>query len=180
MSAALDDVGGLSGLYARYGHQVLRRARVLLGNEDDARDLAQEVFTSLVERPEQFSGRSSWSTFLYSATTHLALRRMRDVGNRRRLVSLFVEPAAKDASSAAPGEDLAVLRDLLQRVPAELATVAVYVYVDELSHDEIAGIVGCSRRTVGNLLARFHEQVRIVSRDRVVPAALLATTGRDA
>jgi len=174
LTSALDAVGGLSGLYARYGHQVLRRARVLLGNEDDARDLAQEIFTSLVERPEQFAGRSSWSTFLYAATTNLALRRMRDVGNRRRLVSLFVEPAAKDRHCAAPGEDLAVLRDLLQRVPADLATVAVYVYVDELSHEEIADIIGCSRRTVGNLIARFHEQVRLVTRGHV-PASLVAT-----
>jgi DNA-directed RNA polymerase specialized sigma24 family protein len=45
-------------------------------------------------------------------------------------------------------------------VPDELQDIAVYYYVDELSHEEIAGIVGVSRRTVGNRLATFHALVK--------------------
>jgi DNA-directed RNA polymerase specialized sigma24 family protein len=40
-------------------------------------------------------------------------------------------------------------------MPEPLALVAVYYYVDELSHAEIARIMGCSSRHVGNLLERL-------------------------
>jgi|GEM_PF-585324 len=164
MNAPLAEPGAIARAYASHGHMVLRRARALLGDEEEARDVTQEVFASLVQRPEQFAGRSAVSTFLYAATTNLALRRMRDRTHRARLVALFVEPQRRDDASGPMGEHLAVLRDVLGRVPQELATVATYVYLDELTHDEVAGLVGCSRRTVGNLLERFHDKVRALLR----------------
>ena len=164
MNAPLAEPGAIARAYASHGHMVLRRARALLGDEEEARDVTQEVFASLVVRPEQFAGRSAVSTFLYAATTNLALRRIRDRANRARLVALFVEPQRKDDHSGPMGEHLAVLRDVLGRVPQELATVATYVYLDELTHDEVAGLLGCSRRTVGNLLERFHDKVRALLR----------------
>ena len=41
-------------------------------------------------------------------------------------------------------------------IGVELLVIAVYYYVDGMSHDEIAGIIGCSRRTVGNRLEALH------------------------
>ena len=52
-------------------------------------------------------------------------------------------------------EELAVLHAELARLPEPLAQVAVYRYVDEMTHDEIARILGCSRRHVGDLLERL-------------------------
>ncbi len=54
------------------------------------------------------------------------------------------------------------MRDLLARMPPELARVAVYHYADEMTHDEIALLLECSRRHVGNLIERLHERVRAV------------------
>jgi RNA polymerase sigma factor (sigma-70 family) len=164
MTGPLAQPGAIAALYASHGHMVLRRARALLHNEAEAQDVTQEIFASLVQRPEQFEGRSAPSTFLYAATTHLALRRMRDRNHRAHLVELFVAPGKRDAHQSAHGETLAVLRDVLGRVPHELAVVATYVYLDEMSHDEISTLLGCSRRTVGNLLQRFHDKVRTVLR----------------
>ncbi len=156
---------GLSDAYARYGHVVVRRARALLGNDDDAEDLCHELFTSLLERPEQYRGAGSLTGFLYAATTHLAPRRLRDRHNRSRLVRLFVMPQAQSRHQKSHGENLAVLRDLLSRIDKDLAIVAAYVYVDELAHHEVAELMGCSRRTVGNLLVRFHEKARALLKD---------------
>jgi len=55
---------------------------------------------------------------------------------------------------------LAAVREVLIRAPTELAQIAVYAYVDEMTHDEIARIVGCSRRQIGNLLERLRAWVR--------------------
>jgi RNA polymerase sigma-70 factor (ECF subfamily) len=134
----------------------LRRATQLLGSDASAREVVQEVFVSLIRDPAQFRGASSIATWLYSATTHLCLNRIRDSDNRARLLAERVAPA--EAQVAPPRvEDQAAARQLLARLPEKLARVAVYAYFDGLTHDEIADVLGCSRRNVGKLLARLAE-----------------------
>ncbi len=138
-------------LYRAHGHHVLRRARRLLGSEEESRDVLQEVFLSLVQSPGQFEQRSSPATWLYSATTHRCLNRIRDRKNRERLLGSAV-PSSDAASPRA--ETTVQAARLLAELPDELAQAAVYYYIDESTHEEIATIMGCSRRHVGDLLAR--------------------------
>jgi RNA polymerase sigma factor (sigma-70 family) len=130
-----------------------------LESEEEAKEVLQEVFTSLLDRPEQYSGRSSLLTWLYSATTHRCLNRIRDRRTRSRLLEANASQLAKTDSDATV-EDRAAVRELLARVPEDLAQVAIYYYFDELTHAEIAHLLDCSRRHVGDLLARFHDQAQ--------------------
>jgi len=144
----------IAALYRSHGASALRRARAILGDEARAQDVLQDTFVSLISRPEQFAGRSAFSTWLYSAVTHRCLNLLRDAGNRARLL-------AEHADAAAPGgpgtglEDLATLRALLVRLPAELGQVAVHYYIDGMSQQEIADVLGCSRRRIGGLLEQL-------------------------
>jgi RNA polymerase sigma-70 factor (ECF subfamily) len=113
-----------------------------------------DVFLSLIERPEQFRGDSSVSTFLYTTITHACLNRLRNQKNRLRLLTENA-PVALPDFKAAPAQRSLELRALLERMPEQLALVAVYYYVDDLSHAEIARVMGCSSRHVGNLLTRL-------------------------
>jgi RNA polymerase sigma-70 factor (ECF subfamily) len=54
-------------------------------------------------------------------------------------------------------EHLVALRELLVLLPDELARAAVYYYLDEMTYDEIAQTMRCSRRHVANLLKRLLE-----------------------
>jgi RNA polymerase sigma factor (sigma-70 family) len=143
-AASFDDV------YRRHAPSVHRRARQLLGNDADAHETVQDLFMSLYERPEQFSGKSTLTTWLYSATTHACLNRIRNRKNRARL--LRDEPAPSEVSSSPSAADLSGLVTLLTRMPPPLGDLAVYYYFDELSYDEIAELLACSRRKVGYLL----------------------------
>ncbi|MBN1610117.1 MAG: hypothetical protein JW940_26055, partial [Polyangiaceae bacterium] len=58
----------LALIYQRYAPIVFRRARQILGSEVDAGEVVQDVFLSLLERPAQYGGRSSITTFLYRMT----------------------------------------------------------------------------------------------------------------
>jgi len=135
---------------------VLRRARAVLGNEEVARDVVQEVFASLVDRPDQFRGESSLTTWLYSATTHGCLNRLR---NQRTRARLLTERPPSPAGGPPLAESAVILKDLFARIPHELAQAAIYYYADEMTHDEIATVLGCSRRHVGNLLERLRTHV---------------------
>ena len=52
-----------------------------------------------------------------------------------------------------------MVQEILARVPEELQDVAVYFFVDELTYDEIARLMGVSKRTVSNRLSSFRELV---------------------
>lgn len=145
----------LGDLYRSHGPAVLRRARQLLGSEEEAHDVLQDVFASLLRRPEQFAGRSSVMTFLYSMTTHSALARLRQRRTQGRL--LRARHAGAEEPSSPGHETLVQLRDWLAALPDELAQVAIYYHLDELTQDEIAEVMGCSRQWVGKLLQRVRE-----------------------
>ena len=154
---SLPDRESVEGLYREHGHVVLRRARALLGDEEEARDVVQEVFMSLLDRPDQFGGRSAFTTWLYSVTTHACLTRLRNRRTRTRL--LLERPPVDGAGQAPSGERTAVLRQWLERLPEHLALVAVYSHVDGMTQQEIADQIGGSRRRVGDLLKQLEEAV---------------------
>lgn len=151
--------GDIEKLYRAYGHCVLRRARQILGNDADANDVLQEIFAGLVARPEQFEGRSSPSTFLYAATTHACLARLRDGANRLRLIDEQVKPWRSELDPRSP-EARVVVRTALAQLPDDEAHAAVYYHLDGMSHAEIAAVLECSARHVGDLLARVTRRLR--------------------
>ncbi|MEQ8984976.1 MAG: helix-turn-helix domain-containing protein, partial [Deltaproteobacteria bacterium] len=53
--------------------------------------------------------------------------------------------------------DRVFLREVMRRVPEDLAQVAVYYYLDQMKQSEIADLLGVSRRTIGNRLEAFRE-----------------------
>jgi RNA polymerase sigma-70 factor (ECF subfamily) len=141
----------IEAVYRQHGHSVLRRARRILGIEEEAMDVLQDVFASLMADPDQLRARPSVTSWLYGATTHLCLNLLRNGRNRERLLATGVLPVAQPEPA---GEDWAAVRQMLARMPEELARVAAYHHFDGMSHAEIAGVLGCSRRTVGNILER--------------------------
>ena len=141
-------------LYRSRGHVVLRRARMLLGNEAEAQDALQEVFASLLRAPD--SVQVDVLGWLYQATTHWCLNLIR----KRRNGARAVEAQPRDELPAPGGaETMAEVRRLLARLPAEVAAAAVYHYVDGMTHTEVAALLGCSRRQIGYLLERAQEYV---------------------
>ena len=144
------DRDAFDGLYRRYAPSAFRRARSMLGSDADAHELVHDVFLGLLERPQQYRGESQMSTFLYSTVTHACLNRIRDRRNRLRLLRERVfGHGPRVVSGEAPAAS-SILRSVLERMPPPLAEVAVYHYMDGLTHEEIATILGCSRRQVGN------------------------------
>jgi RNA polymerase sigma-70 factor (ECF subfamily) len=145
-------------MYRKYGHSVLRRARRILANDDEAGEVLQEIFVDLVARPGQFDGRSAPSTFLYAVTTHACLARLCDRKNRLRLIDEQVRPWTTDVDPRSADATVAIRAELAQ-MSADEARAAVYYHLDGMSHAEIAELLGCSRRHVGNLLERIERRI---------------------
>jgi RNA polymerase sigma-70 factor (ECF subfamily) len=144
-------------LYREYGDLVLRRARRIMGSESDAQEILQELFMSFMQRPQQLEGQRSMIAWLYGATTHLCLNTLRNRNNRVRLLN---ERAPASGAPASNPESALGAQQLVASLPEALAQVAVYYYLDEMTHDEIAEVIGCSRRQVGNLLQKIQQRLQ--------------------
>jgi RNA polymerase sigma factor (sigma-70 family) len=139
-------------LYRDHGHVVLRRARALMRSESEARDVVQDIFLSLLQRPGQLTGVERITAWLYRITTHHCLNALRNQRGRGRLLG-----ALRSSSGAVTSrfEHFTQVRLLLARLPDPLGEVAVYSHVDGMTYDEIAAMMGCSRRQVGYMLERI-------------------------
>src|SRR5690606_883367 len=107
------------------------------------------VFTSERVPPE-----SELTAWLVTATTNYCLNRIRDRSRRRKLLDERVAPAV-ETESGEKAQLIAEVRRLIARADPRQAEAALYVYVEGLSQDEAAELLGVSQRTVSNLLARF-------------------------
>ncbi|MFT3698243.1 MAG: sigma-70 family RNA polymerase sigma factor [Kofleriaceae bacterium] len=145
----------LDKLYREHGHAVLRRARRILRNDEDARDVVQDVYLALC-RDDRFQGKSGIATYLYAAATHACLNRLRDGKNRTRLLEIRT---SRDSTEPATAETTTLATEILHQLNADEAELAVYLFCDELTHDEIADLLGCSRRHVGDLALRLRRRI---------------------
>jgi len=144
----------IAELFERYGPIVYRRALSILRNPQEAEEATQEVFIRALKSQGGFEGRSKVSTWLYSITTNYCLNQLRNQTRRRELWEEHGTAVAGPTISQ-PDDGL-VLQKLLSAADEQEGQAAVYVYIDGMSHQEVAEVLGVSRRTVGNLLDRFN------------------------
>jgi len=143
-------------LYREHGHVVLRRARELLRSDAEAHDACQEIFLDLLQRPGQLASVTRVTAWLYQVTTHHCLNKLRNRRGRRRLLA---ELDPRTEAVPARADQLAQVHALLERLPEPLGEVAVYHHIDGMTYDEIAGLLGCSRRQVGYLMERLRAEI---------------------
>jgi RNA polymerase sigma-70 factor (ECF subfamily) len=150
----LETWDNLEQLYLRHSRSVFRRARELLADDEAARDATHEVFMRVVRAGGKVPGEPTCTGWLHRVTTNLCLNQLRD---RSRQSNLLSSKHVPDTFVQANGESRAAVLEILGRVPAELQEVVVYFFLDELTYDEIARLMGVSRRTVSNRLASFRD-----------------------
>ena len=148
-------------LYRVYGALVLRRARGMLADEQAARDAAHDVFVKVLSALPEFRAEASPVTWLYRATTNHCLNLLR--ARLRRPEHLTGEDEEPQAVEGVSMDERLTLVAVLGRVPESLREIGVYYYLDQMSHEEIAQLLGLSRRTVGNRLVEFHAAARLAA-----------------
>ncbi len=137
---------------------MFRRARTILGDEDEARDVMQEVFVRVLmsdDVPTEPVPRLRW---LYTITTRLSIDRLR----LRRTRPTVSDPAAVEAlvgESTDVADRRAVLQ-VLDRVDADTQAMVIHRYVDGLRLEDVAELAGTTRKTVAKRLEHFAVRAR--------------------
>lgn len=154
----------LEELMAVYWAPLVRWAARRLGDEDTARDLIQETFVQVWQRRSSWASKGSPRAYLFRITRSLLIdeRRKRKVRTRWLLRSRRKEPRLP----ATPAEDLDAARlwDAYQRalakLPARRREAFLLVYVQGLSHAEVAEVMQISTQTVANQIVSALRHLR--------------------
>src|SRR5438105_11412486 len=72
-----DEAGAFEELVERYQHRLVGVMNHLVGNADEAEDLAQEVFLRVYRARKKYRPRSKFTTWLFTIANNLALNCLR-------------------------------------------------------------------------------------------------------
>lgn len=130
--------------YERYGPMVHRRCRALLRDDEEAREVMQDVFVEVARRGEALRVDAP-SSFLYRTATNLCLNRMRS----KRRKPADADTDLLDRIAVAPdAEDKSIARGLLDRIfgreQASTREMAVMHLVDGMTLEQVASETGLS------------------------------------
>ena len=132
-------------LYAQFAPVVYRRARLLLARDADAWDVVQEVFERMLTHGAGFRGEAKPMTWVYRVTTNLALNHLRSRKLREPLLTVVPNEPSTEI-------DQVEARQLLDRWLGKLdereIEVATLLYIDGLTQQEVADVLGLSRKTI--------------------------------
>lgn len=132
-------------LYAQFAPVVYRRARLLLARDADAWDVVQEVFERMLTHGAGFRGEARPMTWVYRVTTNLALNHIRSRKLREPLLTVVPSEPSTEI-------DHVEARQLLDRWLGKLdereIEVATLLYIDGLTQQEVADVLGLSRKTI--------------------------------
>ena len=147
-------------LVTRKTSAVVSLARRIVGNAEDARDVAQMVFLRVWNEIHRYDEKYSFNTWLYRIATNLAIDFLRSSRSRERahgatlhIVREREESSASDATRNAEDAELARLFETVSgRLSEKQKAAFVLREMQDCETREIAEILGCGESTVRNHL----------------------------
>ena len=139
------------------------------GDRTVAEDVTQQIFLKLFTAIRQFRGESEFTTWLYRLVVNACLDERR---RSRRLLSFDTTQttrmtvAMSDVSDRKPQERQYARLEISEAVRKAIAELKpkfrlpiLLKYIEGLSYEEIARVMGCSKGTVASRLNRGHSQL---------------------
>jgi RNA polymerase sigma-70 factor (ECF subfamily) len=169
------DRGGAEELLATYGDRAYRLAIRVTGNAEDAEEVVQDAFVSVIRKIDTFRGESAFGSWLYRIVANAAYQKLRSKRGRDHLPLDEAKPAFDEQGRhVGPGEDwsqraadpsrTAVVRtaltSALDELPPEARTLLMLHDVEGRSNGEVAEALNLSVPAVKSRVHRARLFVR--------------------
>lgn len=156
-----------SEMVLKYRNRVMRVAARMLGNRDEAEDLAQDVFVKVYYSLKSFKGEALFSTWLYRITVNSCLNHRKrrkpeaeiDEG-RDRGESILADTDSNPQALLEEKEVKLLLEKAIQALPQEQRIVLILRDIEGLSYEAIAGSLELELGTVRSRLHRARLEVQ--------------------
>jgi len=172
-----------------YSERIYNYLARMVGDREEALDLAQDTFVRAWESLGRFHGGAAFSTWLYRIATNLAIDAARRKGRRGRVESLDAPVETDDGEAErqladpdrTPDEEVAA-EELRQEVwravgemPPKLRSVLIMYDFQQLSYEEISQALGVPLGTVKSRLFNARKTLRDKLAERLPMEEYLAS-----
>lgn len=171
--AKAGDINAFELLVESYQRRIFNIALRMLGNYDDANDLAQEVLIRIYKAIKSFKEQSSFSTWIYRITTNVCLDEIRKRKNKK-LISLDEEVKVEDGdmkrqfeSDDPTPEELVekhelkkIVNDAVAMLSEEHRIAIILRDMQGLSYEEIAESLKLPEGTVKSRINRARQSLK--------------------
>jgi RNA polymerase sigma-70 factor (ECF subfamily) len=162
------DRAAFAALVVRYQQPVYNAAYRVLGNAEDAADIAQAVFLKVAERLEEYDPRFKFFSWLYRIAINESLNLLRRNGREEPLDEEMDIPGADSANPEWQLGEAQVSRRVqgaLMRMRAEDRVMIALRHFSECSYREIGAILELDEKTVKSRLYEARSRLRGLLQD---------------
>ena len=139
----------------QYGPPLLRKCERMLKNTADAEDIVQSLFMDLIKKHRTDVDLP----YLYRAATNRCLNFLRDKKNRSLLLEREKDHGVAQLPHRTPLDERLITLELLigltRKLDRKSAETLYYYYIDDMGQNEIADLMGTSRKTVGKRIKKI-------------------------
>jgi RNA polymerase sigma-70 factor (ECF subfamily) len=162
------DRSAFAELVSRYQRPVYNAAYRVLGNAEDASDIAQIVFLKMAERLDEYNPRYRFFSWIYRIAMNESLNL-----RRRNVWEEQLDPEANlpDAEKAGPewqanmAQLAARVQKALMKMTIEDRAVLTLRHFSDCSYQEIGFILGLQEKTVKSRLFEARQRLRALLKD---------------
>jgi len=170
-----DEPGAFEQLVENYQHRLVAIMHHLVGNAEEAEDLAQEVFFRIYRARKKYRPRSKFATWLFTIANNLALNSLRS-RQRKPVVRLAIHdsgplgprPAEQMVPDRGSGpmqhmqrQELAgLIREALDTLNERQRMAVVLNKFEDMGYAEIAEVMGLTTKAIKSLLSRARMNLR--------------------
>ena len=155
------DAAAFEQIVERYYAPLRYFVRSLTGNADAADDVLQEVWLTVLKKLGRLRSTEAFSVWLY----RIARNKVYDGLRGQRLIATFDDETTPVEEMEDEGEfspaDAARIHQCLRRLTPEHRGVLVLRFMEEMSYEDVARVVGCK---VGTVRSRIHYAKRALRR----------------
>lgn len=157
------DIDSFEVLVRRYEKAIFNLAYRLLGNYDEAAEVAQDVFLSAFKSIHQFRGEANFSTWLYRiGLNHASTRRKSLTNTQRRQLPLdgtevIADSAVDPAKNVEDKEIQQRVQHALNSLDAEDARIILLRDLQDIPYEEVAAMLDIP---IGTVKSRLHRARR--------------------
>ena len=165
------DERAFNELVESYGGRVYGLVLRMMGRQDEAEDIAQEVFVQVFKAISQFRGDSKLGTWIYRVAVNHCKNRTKYLARRHDDFRAELEPiAARTSLAQAKGvtqgelerpDDLAegyqlerIVQECLQELEPDFREALILRDIENLTYEEISAITGLADGTVKSRIHR--------------------------
>jgi RNA polymerase sigma-70 factor (ECF subfamily) len=169
------DRAAFTELVEKYKQPVMNFVHRSLRDETEAEDVAQNVFLQVFKSRARYERTAKFSTWLFTIARNLCLNEIRRRSRHRAESMEAPHPEQEDQplhqfedkQTASPPESLlhseleAKIEQALAELPENQRLAIVLCRQEELSYEEIAGVLGCSVSAIKSLIHRGRETLKL-------------------